>query len=132
MILSAPTPQIMLPLQYPTLALRFSFMAVLITPIITCLTMTVLFSLHPHPPSSLYLSLLSLTYRHSISGYPVVSHLNCHTFTPPSPPALIFFHPHHTVSLPQLLSSPLRVSSAVLVTSFSINPVIILNIFFPQ
>ena len=95
------------------------------------LKMTILFSLHPHPPSSLSLPLLSLTYHHSISAVPVVPHLCRHNFPTPSTPAFLFFHPHHIVSLPPSWPSPPRVSSAVLVTSVSIIPVLLLNIFLP-
>ena len=89
-------------------------------------------SLHPHPPSPLSLSLLSLTYRHSIYSVPVVPHLIRHTCLPPYLPSFRFFHPHHTVSMPPLLSSSLCVSYAALVTSFSINPALIFNIFLQQ
>ena len=92
----------------------------------------ILYPLHPHPPYYLYISLLYLTYRHSIYDFPVVPHLRCHTCPPSSTPDLLFFHTHHTVYLPPLLSSPTCFSSAVLVTSFSIIPALFLNIFLPR
>ena len=119
MLLSAPPPQIVPPLQCLPLARRCPFMAVSITPLINCLTNTILFYLHPHSPSSLSLSLLILTYRHSISSVPVVPHIRRHNFPPPSLPAFPFFRPHHTLSM----------ASAVLVTSFSVIPVLFLSIF---
>ena len=63
----------------------------------------------PSSPSSISLSLLSMTCCHSISAVPAVPHICRHTFLPPSPPAFLFFYPCHTVSITPLFPSSPRV-----------------------
>ena len=84
------------------------------------------------PLLPLSITSLYLTYCHYISDVHGVPHLLRHTCLPPSPTTFLFFHPHHTISLPPIFSSPPCVSSAALVTSFSIIPTRLLNIFLPH
>ena len=101
-------------------------MVVSIIPLITCPTMDILFPLQPHPPSSLSLTFLSeFPYFHFLCLCCSTSHIS-------SLPSFLVFHTHHPAFMPPLLSSSSRVSSEVLITTFSTISMLFPETFLPQ
>ena len=62
--------------------------------------------------------------RISIAAVSIVPYLLCRSYPPPSLPAFFLFHTHHPAYLPPLVSSSSCISYKVLITPFSIFPVL--------